>query len=97
MQMKPGHVMRAVGLDDPDALRAKGVSRPHSCPASSARPGFPAHAPALLSVRLRVIPRLQDNARLGRSPSGRVMRRIAGKAMPDTRVIGHTKTPRHFP
>jgi hypothetical protein len=28
MQMKTGHVMRVVGLDDPDALRAKGVSRP---------------------------------------------------------------------
>ena len=30
IQMKTGHVMRVVGLDDPDALRAKGVSRTHT-------------------------------------------------------------------
>src|SRR6185312_3517155 len=46
--------------------------------------------PARLPVRLGVIPlRLQDNARLGRTSSGRDMRRIAGKAIPDTRAIGH--------
>jgi hypothetical protein len=30
IQMKTGHVMRVVGLDDPDALRAKGVPRTHT-------------------------------------------------------------------
>jgi hypothetical protein len=103
------HQLRDADEDRP--RHARGRSRRPGCAARQrrvaphtvvrrrqARLGFPAHAPARLPVRLRVIPpRLRDNARLGRSPSGRDMPRIAGKAMPDTRVIGHTKTPRHFP